>query len=866
LSFDKEFDFSNELDLTSINEDNRNFIQMLVTFSMPLLSFVQTFRNIELLLTYFVNVLCHSSFEDKVRAFTSFVKKCISEQNAHELVLSFFKEHFQDTVQCIVIPTPLTFAEAIADLMSSAFHSVPLEMAFEFSALFLGRLSSLRHDSLAQIPRFFPIFHSFLQLSEDAVSLAVQRGWFNEMLEFISLIFDGRQKEQFYRFVNYSRFFQSLMLVVDAMPPTNCDQFLEIAKQALHSPAQITAFVLLISSAAANHGLNVDAFMDLAFGLKDLPKETLNSIVCLLIPCPAFADRITAFFRKLCDGAVPKYRAVTLLSVFARHIEDGHPTLAKYVFTNLPSIFEFFLTSVSRETRLACERFFNTLLPTFPLPGRFQPRDFMADFMMNSEWEFRPILETTVLPKWDGFMQHIQTHLLTRLYTDSPMTTEVSFLYDTAIRIWHFFAVGLRDLTPDRFAIVFSFIEKVADQQVVPDYHLIALLNFALDFPLEIVGPVLNIIFDTCFDGITTYNAATYQAYFAIFLHKFPPSPTDEMLAVLRSHKLICLLSHLDNQNLTSFVDRITDYVYVNPGVRDVLSEIVDKLGSTRVALDLMEEIDSIMSPEKLADLVRECFALLVRLGVQLNSSELEFLKRVIKIVITTMQCDLGNVVIELRFEDWLRLWKNPARVFPDIGELVKWCCEHHRDFAVEFVRTFPVILLHADLSQKAVLAEAAARTIVRTGDSQALAECAEKLDSAFIEHARSQSTLENLDLFYRAIGKVDADECYWAAGFVYRVLERRPISSVAFRFCRNVVRQVTPPLAVEMWERLAGGVLTATGADPFLSQILRMFLDVRESEFDAFCDKLPFTDAVAQNVLSGKHGTSVRRDLFAID
>jgi hypothetical protein len=299
--FFEEFTLSDEIDLTNVEEDNRLFIRTLATFSSPFLSFIKKIKDLELLLTYFVNILCHSVFEEEVLEFVQSLNQLILIQKQTKYVLNFVSNRFENFVDCIVGPIPKSFSQAVVELITFSIKRCDVVTSFRIANQFLKQIPKLEHDCLGQIPRFFYVFVEFLSISDVAIIYAVQQGWLKRMMSIIERIFDGHQKEQYYKCSDFQVFFEALSTVLSSVESASCDCLLPITNSIAMSSAHIQRFTQLVCVAATNHGLDLMQFIDIIVGSKDFSSEVLFQVMSQIVLCSPMSECAEILFRRAQD-------------------------------------------------------------------------------------------------------------------------------------------------------------------------------------------------------------------------------------------------------------------------------------------------------------------------------------------------------------------------------------------------------------------------------------------------------------------------------------------------------------------------------------------------------------------------------------
>jgi hypothetical protein len=100
------------------------------------------------------------------------------------------------------------------------------------------------------------------------------------------------------------------------------------------------------------------------------------------------------------------------------------------------------------------------------------------------------------------------------------MDAEQDFRHVSSIRLWHSLAVFADGLSADRFQHVYRNVLAISQHHVHPDFHLIALLRFAVAFPDDIFRSAFHDLLSAYLVGVSQDSAPDYAPYIAILCPK----------------------------------------------------------------------------------------------------------------------------------------------------------------------------------------------------------------------------------------------------------------------------------------------------------------------------------------------------------
>ena len=83
-------------DMCEIINDNIKFKESQLMFSLPIINYIQKQRDINLKLTFFINIMCHSRLEDECNKFSNELCEAIRKENLEEGCLAFLTNKVED--------------------------------------------------------------------------------------------------------------------------------------------------------------------------------------------------------------------------------------------------------------------------------------------------------------------------------------------------------------------------------------------------------------------------------------------------------------------------------------------------------------------------------------------------------------------------------------------------------------------------------------------------------------------------------------------------------------------------------------------------------------------------------------------------
>jgi hypothetical protein len=350
----------------------------------------------------------------------------------------------------------------------------PIESSFQVANRFLEYIPQLRHDSLAQIPRFFGVFKEYLGISREVVGFSIDQNWATQMISIIESIFDGRQKDSYYKHADFSVFFEALSVIIENTKEISCNSLLQLTPNVFLSASHSRAFIRLVCAVSEKTGFDLMTWIDVVLSLRDVSSDIILHLVSSVLLYSSIPNSARELFRKVSsDGAIPKLRPRELVDHFTQLVEGKGLEVPRFLLKNSPVILDYFLISDMNDVRVACELFFAQLFPDVSTPPKMAAHRISPPIWLSRHErdELVLIVRDVVLPAGTIILDSLES-----AYPQGYPQIEYYYRYIQVIRIWHFLTTVASRFSDERLDLTIILLQKLARKQCYHDYHLIALL------------------------------------------------------------------------------------------------------------------------------------------------------------------------------------------------------------------------------------------------------------------------------------------------------------------------------------------------------------------------------------------------------
>ena len=254
LTFENEFNFTDEIKSEEILRDNKYYKRTQSFFKESVVNFITKTKNFDLSLEFYIKVFFHSKFNHLSKSFQHSLIKLMDEDNRNRDFLIFIKNNFNDVfnnyLNCsqkdiiedfnIIIKHSIQqildeYNENNKDSIDNNSNDDPFDIIFKFGENIYNCLK-YKISSYRQIPPILDILYFILQRN---TYLAFQNNWLHKICDLIKLVYTPQRSSQFLINCDYSKLLNILNLLLNNLDKDFQQALNESGKKNIDLPNEI---------------------------------------------------------------------------------------------------------------------------------------------------------------------------------------------------------------------------------------------------------------------------------------------------------------------------------------------------------------------------------------------------------------------------------------------------------------------------------------------------------------------------------------------------------------------------------------------------------------------------------------------------
>ena len=699
--------------LIDLEKENADFRLTQSLFQKATFDFVCNCQHLGVLLRYFVNVFCHSKLTENAKVIVNLIRDRMETGHNREYVLRYFISHVDavvgDIANC-VIGEALVIVESMITLIDLCFKDTTLaDTSKNLCSLILKQIADLSDDCV-HIKYFLMILRSFWQKYPSS-QRELSEEWADGLMDFVEKAYGPERRPTYYQTIDLSVAFEILTVAVKNGFQMNAELLVRRSDRFVLSPHHIREFLILFVMLVRTNLIDVDSIIPLLNKITD--ENTLCDLMMFVISDCGKGDTITMI--NTMEQELPHFNTELLIKSLAVRCEDDSGyTLSQRVIEYTPDVMDHYLLASTSKIRLQCENLFKSLFPHYAaVPDMFCNSS--SNCVRKKLGEFVPALAERL----DCFVKlHLESSPCpgivhnNEVIAKNPTIPQANqFTMCSVLRIWHFVCKGAELLTKDRFDLLLELIAITTKVDVWPNYQLICLLNFMLDFPSELVNSVALNQFTTIFQPVLDQEMCCqrFAPVLVCFVSRLDAIDENVASDILSSEQCNELVNQLlfENSNvpeLRPIISRVAQCSKPRQKLIEALTNADDWLLTSMLRYWQMLNEAKPLTPKELTGVVNKCLSMFthprVTTQTTLEKENCETLKQYVSMVSDVSgpsDDEFWTDDLEIDWQSVLKALRNRPELEPNPVQLLMWCCEHNEVFASEFLENCDLILQHSD-------------------------------------------------------------------------------------------------------------------------------------------------------------------------
>ena len=615
----------------AIEKDNTEFIGIQCAFSQQMFSFVMTIDDPFLLITYFIDIFCHSGIDKGIKAQET-IEASVNKLNEIQL-----REVFQymvanttkiDNILCQCTISDVT--DSLTNVIYSCYKKLKPEETVEYIEHFFNVMISVAKN-WRQIPQFAQIIFDFVVIDEEHSKMATERGWTEKLINYIGLIYEGQKSSVLINNIDLSYVFLSIQnLIENKKNGELIDQLktviLQYTNQILSSTANLSSFIALVSLMSEKVNIDMSHFL-VVLSSKDIEDSVFNDIFAKTIETVKTADQAKNLIRSLSSLKGPKIYARFVVTHIAKLIATRNDVIRQF-FLDYPV--ETILTlvgdnefSLRQSAEAICSVLFinsakipsdlKTFLPSndqfgqsFDLPSEEKDKEKSVDDNdIHSEYQIKDEKAKSEMQRlFDFFRGYLVNTIIPNIGTYYPKENstfncinENSFRLVSFLKVFKWFILCLHNEDSELLSTLQSLLKSCLSTDYPVDYNMVYLVDIFALFDTSVANEMSSQLMNDMFRFIG--DSQSYQVK-SLFMHywNIAEKASDQIFIELLKEPIFPIIIQHLLCNYTS------DRIKLMEAVTDRLTQILSKENDQEAHNCVKKFILTVLNSELLSKMI----------------------------------------------------------------------------------------------------------------------------------------------------------------------------------------------------------------------------------------------------------------------
>lgn len=541
-----------------IKSDNILFKQTQSLFNQSVVDFIMNLNDFEINLKFFINVLCHSTFQDKSSQFQKNLNTIIDDQHKEVEFITYIIDHFDDVfnnyLNCSDLDIMKNFNKVvihcIRNIKNAGFDNdeisqnrlLPFELCNKIYEKILNHMNAFR-----QMPIILAIVEFCISIDpEIAYESKYGFNWFEKIVQFINSVYSTQRALQFCSW-DYSSLFRSLISIIKVIPDQliDCSFLLAHSANILKSANNVKDYFDLLFLCSKNKSIDISDILDILSSFDNFSHKIIykyfSDLICASPSYEVILTSINKFINSSSNNDkdvvylsydeyntdnIKKKKCLQIIECFSNEIESNLPIFISSFIKFSPFIVNELITFNDESVRIKCEELYYNIFKSYT-----KMNNNFTFIKPNNESNSSSIYirNTNMLynNQMSQFLHNIENYLLSiepdinSFYPKIIPSDENKFRLISILKLYrwivycimsnecknNFFMSSEDSFNSERIDYIFSFIQKLVKLNCHPDYHIRQLVLLFGEFPVDFLQNNLYKLFQIIFSQKEDYSS-----------------------------------------------------------------------------------------------------------------------------------------------------------------------------------------------------------------------------------------------------------------------------------------------------------------------------------------------------------------------